>query len=104
MDRNEIYRELFNRVVHGQYTGGEWLREDTFAAEIRVIRTRCERPCFSLPRTALRKALPIVELQSIRTKMQTVSQTDDPLAHAGIDTAAFVTIEARLTITRWIGI
>lgn len=36
---HEIYRELFNRIVHGELVAGDWLREDAIATEFGVSRT-----------------------------------------------------------------
>lgn len=122
MDRNQIYRELFNRVVHGAYEAGEWLREDAIAGEFGVSRTPVREALFQLaqdglaegiPRRGFRslgftvddleesyeirrvlellaleravQTLPIRELQEIRGRMQSISDSDDPLEHARVD-------------------
>ncbi len=58
MDRNSIYRELFNRVVHGVYGPGVWLREDALAAEFGVSRTPIREVLFQLAQDGLAEGLP----------------------------------------------
>ena len=58
MDRHEIYRELFNRVVHGRYARGEWLREDAIAGEFGVSRTPVREALFQLAQDGLAEGLP----------------------------------------------
>jgi DNA-binding GntR family transcriptional regulator len=58
MDRHQIYRELFNRVVHGRYAAGEWLREDAIAGEFGVSRTPVREALFQLAQDGLAEGIP----------------------------------------------
>lgn len=58
MDRHGIYRELFNRVVHGVSGAGEWLREDALASEFGVSRTPVREALFQLAQDGLAEGLP----------------------------------------------
>ena len=58
MDRTAIYRELFNRVVHGVYAPGEWLREDALATEFGVSRTPIRETLYQLAQDGLVEGLP----------------------------------------------
>ncbi len=53
MTKQEIYRELFNRVVRNQYQQGDWLREDVLAEEFGVSRTPVREALFLLSQDGL---------------------------------------------------
>ncbi|TVQ23178.1 MAG: GntR family transcriptional regulator [Spirochaetaceae bacterium] len=58
MDRHTIYRELFNRVVHGAYSPGTWLREDAIASQFGVSRTPVREALLQLAQDGLAEGLP----------------------------------------------
>ena len=53
MTKQEIYRELFNRVVRNQYRRGDRLREDALADEFGVSRTPVREALFLLSQDGL---------------------------------------------------
>jgi DNA-binding GntR family transcriptional regulator len=58
MDRMEIYRRLFDRVVSGEYPQGQRLREDALAADFGTSRTPVREALLLLEQDGLARSTP----------------------------------------------